>query len=295
MSSTLKEQLAEKLRAKMLVGRARANIQSPGSIVSDGVFVSPAARQHAEQVLTIGQDRTRQMDVKHDQSNNGRKVVVGAIRHGDTSHDLDKHGLAVIAWALQKFATEEIAIEAIHRASRNKRAQSERHKARKAEEYEKAQQMVVDAMETHWRGKETGIGMAVKSIAEASFQKYDAIVKLLCFEVDLSTEKWTMKTLESENPKCAPGVRFPQMFSERTVRRQMKKYFAKQNVTILEADGSSIAIGTVDTAIVEGIKKKGKKRALQEVTEVELQWDAHGGFKKKKITNRLLKVRMHLP
>jgi hypothetical protein len=62
---SLKERIAANLQAKMLVDSARENILSVGSsIVSDGgVYVSPEARQHAEQVFTIGQDRLRKMDV----------------------------------------------------------------------------------------------------------------------------------------------------------------------------------------------------------------------------------------
>jgi hypothetical protein len=38
----------------------------------------------------------------------------------------------------------------------------------------------------------------------------------------------------------------------------------------------SLVLSSVDANIVEGMRNNGKKRCLEEVTDVELQWDAHG-------------------
>jgi hypothetical protein len=74
----------------------------------------------------------------------------------------------------------------------------------------------------------------------------------------------------------------------------MKKALKEHGVEVLQSDGSSIVLSSVDANIVEGMRNKGQKMCLEEVTDVELQWDAHGIMGGKKQCNMLVTARFSL-
>ena len=117
-----------------------------------------------------GNDNLRARDV----------IGVGAKRNGDDVRAMSKHADFLIKFVEQKFATPELGFEVIHRAARHKRAQTDAHKMREAKKTKDQHYLVVRAIEKHWRNKELDIAVALKTLGGVSFERFGAIVKLLC-------------------------------------------------------------------------------------------------------------------
>ena len=141
--------------------------------------------------------------------------------------------------------------------------------------------------------KESDIAVALKTLGGVSLERFGAIVKLLC-QAPGSQGKWKPKTFESVDTRFGAEIVFPQMVCQNTVRTRMKKALNEHGVEVLESDGSSIVLSSTDANIVEGMRNKGKKGCLEEVTDVELQWDEHGIMGGKKQCNMLVTVRFSL-
>ena len=75
----------------------------------------------------------------------------------------------------------------------------------------------------------------------------------------------------------------------------MKSAGKEAGIRMLQADGSSVAVGDFYMMICKGLILKGKDRCLAEINECVLTGDAHGTFKAaavvgSKITNMVVKL-----